>query len=148
MEFLNQSSMRQVFGKILRNISSLLFNSLYVLIWMKRLIFQQRCMHKLLIVLVVGCALFQYNAFGRNKLHIDFEGQVTGYFYNNIGQLQYKEFYDSDSDYPDSPAETVEYTYDSLGRSITTIHPATTQNPATCKTHSHCTNICMRTVIR
>jgi RHS repeat-associated protein len=57
-----------------------------------------------------------YDEFGRIESRTDYKGQVTGYIYNNRGQLWHKKYYNSSADYPDNPAETITYTYDSLGR--------------------------------
>jgi len=67
---------------------------------------------------------FEYDELGRMTVHIDFEEQATGYFYNARGLLEYKRYYDKDSspgdgvneNYPLSPAEEFHYTYDVLGR--------------------------------
>ncbi|MBN2211424.1 MAG: right-handed parallel beta-helix repeat-containing protein, partial [Sedimentisphaerales bacterium] len=57
-----------------------------------------------------------YDDLGRLETSTDYEGQVTGYFYDIQGRLEYKKYYHSAGDYPGSPAETVHYTYDNLGR--------------------------------
>jgi RHS repeat-associated protein len=57
-----------------------------------------------------------YDDFGRLLWSMDYEGQVTGYVYNDLGQLEYKDYYYDVADYPDDPDETVSYTYDNLGR--------------------------------
>jgi RHS repeat-associated protein/uncharacterized repeat protein (TIGR01451 family) len=71
----------------------------------------------------------EYDELGRLKVHVDFKEQATGYFYNDIGQLQYKCYYGVDStpgngtndNYVDTNPEIgwttrTEYTYDKLGR--------------------------------
>jgi len=53
---------------------------------------------------------------------IGLQEQEVGYFYNDLGQLEFKKYYAADaspgdhanSNYPNSPAETVEFTYDNL----------------------------------
>jgi len=93
---------------------------------MKRLIFQQRCIHKLLIVLVVSCALFQYDSLGRNKRIIEGRGTTT-YYYDTEGRISDVNspegiiYYDY-SDITGQKTKTyttdteTEYEYDELGR--------------------------------
>ncbi len=67
----------------------------------------------------------EYDNFGRIVRATDFEKQDTKFEYNAKGQLHYKKLYafvdvspqDGQNDiYPGSPTETIEYTYDDLGR--------------------------------
>ena len=63
----------------------------------------------------VDFELREYDKFGRLTKVTDYKGQITGFEYDGRGQLAYKRYYDDSNDYPASPAETVGYTYDSLG---------------------------------
>ena len=74
-----------------------------------------------------GVEYWDYDLHGRLEAHTDYKEQTTGYFYNNLGPLQYKRYYNSDGtidginqNYETDPennwAEQIEYTYDTLGR--------------------------------
>ncbi len=75
-----------------------------------------------------------YDEQGRLILHLDYKEQGTGYFYNELGQLWYKNFYAQDSDPNDGVNdnynasnhdvgwdEQIEYAYDNLGRRDTVV---------------------------
>jgi fibro-slime domain-containing protein/RHS repeat-associated protein len=62
------------------------------------------------------CETSEYDDFGRLVKTTDCKGQVTGYFYDNQGRLEFQRFYGSDSFYPNDPNETVQYIYDNLGQ--------------------------------
>ncbi len=68
----------------------------------------------------------EYDARGRLRLHVDFKGQGTGYFYNDLGQLWYKNSYINSSSYNAGDPEVgwdeqIEYAYDDLGRTETEV---------------------------
>ncbi|MCX5658323.1 MAG: hypothetical protein NTW19_01205 [Planctomycetota bacterium] len=67
----------------------------------------------------------RYDDAGRLSLSIDFKGQVTHYVYDDRqgsnGRLAAKEFFVDEDAYDDGegePAESVDYTYDALGRTV------------------------------
>jgi RHS repeat-associated protein len=68
---------------------------------------------------------WDYDTFGRLERHTEYKKQDTGYVYNTLGQLWQKKIYafadtnpaDGQNDnYPDVPAQVLEYAYDNLGR--------------------------------
>ncbi len=68
----------------------------------------------------------EYDARGRLRLHVDCKGQGTGYFYNDLGQLWYKNSYINSSSYNAGDPEVgwdeqIEYAYDDLGRTETEV---------------------------
>ncbi len=63
----------------------------------------------------------QYDALGQLELSIDFEGRHTAYGYDGLGRLASKAYFVDAAAYDNgngTPAETVDYTNDALGRVI------------------------------
>jgi RHS repeat-associated protein len=67
----------------------------------------------------------RYNDLGQLVLHVDFEGHVVEYIYDNAagagGRLAEKRLFDNLTAYDNgqgTPAETVQYTYDAFGRLV------------------------------
>jgi RHS repeat-associated protein len=74
----------------------------------------------------VSGSLDESTALGQLKYSIDFDGRLTAYYYDNTefgrGRLVRKEFFPDETAYDEGEgvaSETVEYTYDGFGRTLT-----------------------------
>jgi len=46
---------------------------------------------------------WDYDYLGRVQAHTDYKDQTTGYFYNTLGRLEYKRYYQTYADYTADP---------------------------------------------
>ena len=68
----------------------------------------------------------EYDALGRQKLSVSFEGVVTEYVYDSYGRMNVQRFYASMTAYNNgtgTPTETWSYTFDAFGRQCNRSHP-------------------------